>query len=207
MSIPTTRAEAKATGAKHYFTGKPCKHGHTALRKTKGGCVECIRLETFAGYEKRKEYFAEYNKSEKGIANKKAYYEQNKETVIARAMARPAEDKRKYQTKWAKENPEKKRAIVNARRRRYKAATPHWLTPEQKAEIRGFYLEAQKLIKETGQRFEVDHIEPIQGEDVCGLNVPWNLQILLKEANLKKSNKRVDTSNSARHNSVLFRRL
>jgi hypothetical protein len=207
MSIPTTRAEAKATGAKHYFTGKPCKHGHIALRETKGACVECRKLEHEASYANRKEYFAEYNKSEKGAANKKAYYEKNKEVVIARAMARPAEAKRRYTKVWEEKYPEKKRAIVNARRRRYKAATPHWLTPEQKAEIRGFYLEAQKLIKETGQRFEVDHIEPIQGEDVCGLNVPWNLQILLKEANLKKSNKRVDTSNSARHNSILLRRL
>jgi len=195
MSIPTTRAEAKATGAKHYFTGKPCKHGHIALRETKGACVECRKLEHEASYANRKEYFAEYNKSEKGAANKKAYYDRNKEAVIARAVARPTEEKRAARAKWAKENPEKKRAVVNARRRRYKAATPHWLTPEQKAEIRGFYLEAQRLIKETGQRFEVDHIEPIQGEDVCGLNVPWNLQILLKEENLRKSNKRLTPPN------------
>jgi len=193
MSIPTTRAEAKATGAKHYFTGKPCKHGHIALRETKGACVECRKLEHEASYANRKEYFAEYNKSEKGAANKRAYYDKNKDVVIARAQARPAEAKQAYRKKYDEQNPEYRKARTNARRRRYKAATPHWLTPEQKAEIRGFYLEAQKLIKETGQRFEVDHIEPIQGEDVCGLNVPWNLQILLKEVNLKKSNKRVDT--------------
>lgn len=193
MSIPTTRAEAKATGAKHYFTGKPCKHGHIALRETKGSCVECRKLEHEASYANRKDYFAEYNKSEKGAANKKAYYEKNKEVVIARAQARPTEAKQAYRKKYDVQNPEYRKARTNARRRRYKAATPHWLTPEQKAEIRGFYLKAQKLIKETGQRFEVDHIEPIQGEDVCGLNVPWNLQILLKEENLRKSNKRVDT--------------
>jgi hypothetical protein len=108
-------------------------------------------------------------------------------------MARPSEAKRKYTKTWEEKYPEKKRALTNARRRRYKQATPKWLTKEQKAEIRQFYTEAQRLIKETGRRFEVDHIEPIQGEDVCGLNVPWNLQILLKEENLKKSNKRVDT--------------
>lgn len=190
MSIPTTRSEAKATGAKHYFTGKPCKHGHVALRETKGACVECRRLEHEASYAGRKEYFVAYNQSEKGSASKKAYYERNKEAVIARATARPVEDQRRYKAKWQQENPEKKRAVVNARRRRYREATPHWLTKEQKAQIRAFYLEAQHLMKQTGQRFEVDHIEPIQGEDVCGLNVPWNLQILLKEENVKKSNKR-----------------
>ena len=33
--LPKTRAEAKATGAKYYYTGEPCKHGHVAPRKTK----------------------------------------------------------------------------------------------------------------------------------------------------------------------------
>ena len=194
-NIPKTRAEAKAVGAKHYFTGKPCKHGHIALRETKGSCVECRRLEHQASYINRKEYFVEYNRSEKGTANKRKYYEANKDLVIAKALAHSAEKKRERRAKWVKENPEKKRALTNARRRRYKQATPKWLTKEQKTEIRQFYTEAQRLMKETGRRFEVDHIEPIQGEDVCGLNVPWNLQILLKEENLKKSNKRVDTPN------------
>ena len=27
LTLPKSRAEAKATGAKHYFTGEPCKHG------------------------------------------------------------------------------------------------------------------------------------------------------------------------------------
>lgn len=40
-------SEAVKNGDKHYFTGKPCKRGHVALRFTKGGgCVDCnyIRL-------------------------------------------------------------------------------------------------------------------------------------------------------------------
>jgi hypothetical protein len=190
-SIPTNRADAKAQGAKHYFTGKPCKHGHIALRETKGSCVECRKLEHQASYANRKDYFADYNKSDRGKDNKRKYYEQNKDVVIAKAMARPTEAKRKYTKVWEEKYPEKKRAITNARRRRYKHATPKWLTAEHKKEVRELYLEAQRLIKETGRKFEVDHIEPIMGEDVCGLNVPWNLQILLKEENLKKSNKRI----------------
>lgn len=37
--------EARARGDTYYFTGKPCKHGHLALRRTKGAqCMECTRL-------------------------------------------------------------------------------------------------------------------------------------------------------------------
>ena len=36
------RKEAQASGLKRYETGRPCKHGHTAERKTaSGNCVVC----------------------------------------------------------------------------------------------------------------------------------------------------------------------
>jgi hypothetical protein len=44
-NLPSTRAEAKKTGSKYYFTGQPCKHGHIAPRKTKGACVDCLKAE------------------------------------------------------------------------------------------------------------------------------------------------------------------
>ena len=191
-NIPTNRADAKAQGAKHYFTGKPCKHGHIALRETKGSCVECRKLEHQASYANRKDYFAEYNRSDRGKENKRKYYDQNKDVVIAKALAAPKDLKQARRDKYDRLNPEQRKARCSARRARFKQATPKWLTAEQKKEIRDKYLEAQQLIRATGKRFEVDHIEPILGEDVCGLHVPWNLQILLKEDNLKKSNKRIE---------------
>ena len=42
MKLPETRAEAKAIGSKHYFTGKPCTRGHIAPRFTSiGKCKTC----------------------------------------------------------------------------------------------------------------------------------------------------------------------
>jgi hypothetical protein len=38
------RQDALLLGAKRYYTGKPCKHGHDAERfVVNGGCVECVR--------------------------------------------------------------------------------------------------------------------------------------------------------------------
>lgn len=40
-----TRAESLALGLNRYFTGRPCKHGHTAPRfTTTGGCTQCVKL-------------------------------------------------------------------------------------------------------------------------------------------------------------------
>ena len=54
ISYPRTRAAAKAAGATHYFTGLPCEHGHIALRKVKGVCVECAKIEGAKSNEKKR---------------------------------------------------------------------------------------------------------------------------------------------------------
>lgn len=38
------RYHAMALGRSHYFTGKPCKRGHIALRHISGHCMVCHRL-------------------------------------------------------------------------------------------------------------------------------------------------------------------
>jgi hypothetical protein len=192
-----TRAEAKATGAKYYFTGEPCKHGHIAPRKTKGACVECLKVEWAQALETRAEYFKEYNKSEAGQKAKKGYYERNKDAVVAAAQARPDGAKNAYKKKHKEANPDYYRSLVSMRRRRFRDATPKWLSPEQRMEIRLKYRLAIELSRATGIRHAVDHEVPIQGEEVCGLHVPWNLRVITQEQNLEKSNKLVDPQEPA----------
>ena len=193
-NLPKTRKEAQDSGAKYYFTGEPCKHGHVAPRKTKGACVECMKIEWQQAAEKRADYFREYNKSEAGQQAKRKYYEANKENVIARAQARPDEDKRRYKKTHKVNNPDMYKEMTSLRRRRFRDATPKWLTDTQKMEIRLKYRLAIELSRATGERHAVDHIIPLHGESVCGLHVPWNLQVLTQKDNLAKYNRLVDTS-------------
>jgi group I intron endonuclease len=39
--LPRARQQAKEQGAKQYFTGLPCTHGHISPRLTKGSCIAC----------------------------------------------------------------------------------------------------------------------------------------------------------------------
>jgi 5-methylcytosine-specific restriction endonuclease McrA len=190
MDYPATREEAKKTGNKYYFTGKPCIRGHIALRKTKGTCVECMKEDWDISNEKRKTQ----PKSEAAKAAGRRYYERNREAVIARAAARPHAEVRQYKDKYKEANPELYKALNSVRKRRHRNATPKWITAEQKQAMRELYLSAQRLTKLTGERYVVDHIVPLINPDVCGLHVPWNLQVMTQEENLKKSNKLLDTS-------------
>jgi len=188
-NLPKTRSEAKASGAKYYFTGEPCKHGHIAPRKTKGACVECLKAEWTEALETRAEYFKKYNKSNAGQKAKKGYYERNRDAVIAAAQARPDEAKAKYKKRYKEANPDLYRELVSLRRRRFRDATPKWLSPEQRMEIRLKYRLAIELSRATGVRYAVDHEIPLIGESVCGLHVPCNLRVITQEENLVKSNK------------------
>ena len=192
-NLPKTRKEAQDAGAKYYFTGEPCKHGHVAPRTTKGACVECLKVEWEKANTARADYFREYNKSEAGQQAKRKYYEANKENVIARAQARPDEDKRRYKKTHKVNNPDMYKEMTSLRRRRFRNATPKWLTDTHKMEIRLKYRLAIELSRATGERYAVDHIIPLHGENVCGLHVPWNLQVLTQKDNLAKYNKLVDT--------------
>ena len=195
-NLPTTREEAKKTGSKYYFTGQPCKHGHIAARKTKGACIECLKVEWAKGNETRADYFREYNKREDVKDRKNEWYQENRETVINNAATRPAHVLREYRNVWKANNKTQIRADTKARRRKHREATPPWLTRKQKSEIRQLYQIAITMTQTTGEQYVVDHIVPLRSHEVCGLHVPWNLRVITQEENLKKSNKLVAHSDA-----------
>jgi hypothetical protein len=91
--------------------------------------------------------------------------------------------------KYRKNNLDK-HCFTQAKRRAKKLnATPSWLTEEQIIEMAEIYSLAKELQWLSEEPLEVDRIIPLQGKDVSGLHVPWNLQILPESMNRSKSNK------------------
>lgn len=61
-------------------------------------------------------------------------------------------------------------------------ATPPWLDPELRSQVKKIYRTAHR------KGMTVDHIVPLSSPIVCGLHVPWNLQIITQQENINKSN-------------------
>jgi hypothetical protein len=162
----STRSYAKEHNLAKYYTGNPCPKNHLDERYTLTGfCVPCMK-----DINKRRNYKKIYHdNSEKMIANSVIWQKQNPEKL------------RKTQQRYRKNNAAK----VNSKNRKRHAkkinACPDWVDNQ---ELINVYLNCPK-------GYEVDHIIPLINNTVCGLHVPWNLQYLTKEDNLKKGNKRI----------------
>ena len=108
---------------------------------------------------------------------------------VEKPKIEPIKRKKLGPTPYKDRTPEQKGnwiAYVVARQTRIKKATPEWADLDA---IKEFYIEAQRLTKETGIAHEVDHIIPIRGKLVSGLHVPDNLQILTEKENQTKNAK------------------
>jgi len=140
-------------------------------------------------------------------ARYKDYYQQNRENVIQKTseynkknpeVNRAAVKKHYHNNKdyylhkvkiWREINPHKSVMYASKRRAAIKSATPDWLTEAHKREIDNIFWMATDLRSVSGEDYHVDHIVPLQGKNVCGLHVPWNLQLLPSDLNFSKGNK------------------
>lgn len=185
-----TRSAAKILGDKHYFTGLPCSRNHIDKRRAvNGSCLECerendrkrIRPE---GYGKRQYW----NNLDRAKAYRKKSYALNRDKRIRESLNWQVDNRELVNAKnsrWRKANPGKTNAQTAKRRAYLVSATPPWLTSDHYSEMREMYIEAGR------QGLEVDHQVPIKGKNVCGLHVPWNLQLLSKSDNCSKGNTHV----------------
>lgn len=172
---------------------KPLTEFYRKNARCKACCISLARERAIADHEAYKDRLRKYGRDnvERLRAYKKEYHQRTRDETRAARRKRLAD--------WRKRNPERYRAQLRRRRidpakaaehvRRSQAAKtrqcPQWADREAILEI---YREARRLTRETGMKYTVDHIVPLQHTRVAGLHCEANLQILTHAENSGKRN-------------------
>lgn len=127
-----------------------------------------------------KRRIADEDKRETNRLRAKAWREANKD----RAKAKVSE--------WQRQNRARCTAIGMKYIASKKSATPNWLDKKMEQDIQDIYWLADDVRKISPDNYHVDHVIPLQGQGVCGLHVPWNLQVLPSDINISKGNRTND---------------
>jgi len=185
---PSTQKEAKELGTTFFFTGKQCKHGHTAKRFTSNYvCYECYLGHGIKYKKENKEKINAYkrkwrkeNKDLNSEYDKKSYYK-NREKRIQKSI------------NWRNNNREmfaKNRYKAEIKRKRLVNDLAYY--PEDKELLDFIIKEALSLRRMrkrlTGIDWHLDHIVPLNSKIVCGLHTECNLQMIPALENMRKSN-------------------
>ncbi|MGG7534650.1 HNH endonuclease [Rhizobium sp. 12,4] len=192
-----------AAGAKSYFTGKPCKSGHVALRFTLSGhCSECDKIRDKArdsdpGRKDAKRTASRLSQrkrraSDASLVAREREYDQARK---ARPEIREKERERMRlkrldpdfiakERQYKRDHPEQVAAQNSRRRARVNQAEGSH-TP---ADILRIFLSQGRKCGECGARvnkstWHIDHIIPLSKG---GSNWPTNIQILCRPCNLEK---------------------
>jgi len=162
-------------------------------------CTRCLKALPFEDFHLDKSRKDGYRNACKVCvaAYMKSYYIANSDKIVSKVLKWVDENRDRHNAKcakWVRLN----RGAVNARTaRRYASktrATPSWVRNDADDLwlINEVYELAQARTNATGIKWEVDHVIPLRGVDVCGLHTPFNLRVVPMALNRRKSNKQAE---------------
>ena len=167
------------------------------MLKTCYKCSETKEVSLFGKNKSKKDGLSTECRTCKRLVDN-AYSAANREKAKLRANAwyyqnldKAKQNNREYGYLWVRANKDKNCAKAGKYRASKLNATPSWLTVQDWDEINVEYSLAQWVSTVMKTEYHVDHIVPLQGKDVCGLHVPWNLRVIPALANYQKGNRSV----------------
>jgi len=143
------------------FVKTPNKMKHGRLNK----CKPCGSKASVEWAESNKEKVNTYNKR---------WAQNNRDKTRAKSL------------KWSANNRSSCNARGAKRRAQQLNATPAWADKEA---IDRMYTVSNFLTNKLGEPHHVDHVIPLQGKNICGLHVEYNLDVIPAVDNLSKGNK------------------
>lgn len=148
-------------------------------------CSVCKKEKPFTEFHKNKTLKDGHNSSCKVCVSvkQKSLYKKIKDDP------KKLNRRKKLTSDYQKRNKHRRNANLAKYRSAKINATPVWLSGPQLAQIQRTYKLREIITDATGEEYHVDHIIPLRGENVCGLHVPWNLQVIPAVDNLSKNNR------------------
>lgn len=169
---------------------------HSSADGYRTACIECMckKQKTYKEQNKdlvRSQKKAEYEKNrDRYIEWRQTYYAENKEEILRKSRVHYYANQDRileYNREYSRRNSKKRSRRASERDLRLKREQPPWVE-SYKEEIENIYKTRQELDATLGKKHHVDHIIPLTHSDVCGLHVPWNMQVLTQNENCSKNN-------------------
>ena len=171
---------------------RPCRAAQVSewAKNNREKCAEKLRRWRAKNKQRSRDCNRAYYKAnrQKRIRSVIEWQKRNPESKLVCNSVYRARNQEKLK-EWRRRNRGAVAEMSRERESTKSMATPKWLSKEHKLCMKSFYELSNRVGLCIGVKHNVDHVMPLKSSILCGLHVPWNLQVLPARINAKKKNK------------------